>query len=537
MNVKKQSELAFTCSILACCIFSLATGTCMGFIKNQGDTSRVNFLLKSGRKNYYLGNFQVAILNFKQAIQIEPSNSKAYRFKGDAEIEISYYDSAIKDYTKAIYLNRNDTLAYKGRAESKRYKMDADGAIRDYDKVIEWDKTDPLMYYGRADCLYRLMQFKQVIVDVSLALEKWGQRPHIEEAYKLRGNSYLRVREYLESISDFNSYFKFGGADPSCYQRRGLAYSLLYTKRNAHYADSAISNFKKAVFLSPNRPDGYRSLGSVYAQMKDSIHARENFEKAFNLDSTDGYTLLLWAHGEIAIRNFKRAIDLFEDANGKKQQFNAEDYYDYGISLWGGRRDTLSALANFEKAENIDGKLYNLYRSRFELLFGVPRYSDIAIKDITQLMKAYKNPKLVGELYAARSFTRIQIKDFVAAKLDIEKAIELSPSEPINYIIHGFLRFITNEDDQLTLQDYDKSISINMNFAQSYVMKSYLYRERSNKDKACQNLNLAEKLGAKVPVGVKEYICNGKILSSSKDSALQFVIYPYIKDSIIYPKK
>lgn len=63
-----------------------------------------------------MGNFEEAIQNFTQAIDLEGTKADFYHNRGFAFRKKKDYDKAIADYTKAIELNDQHFKAYYNRA-------------------------------------------------------------------------------------------------------------------------------------------------------------------------------------------------------------------------------------------------------------------------------------------------------------------------------------------------------------------------------------------------------------------------------------
>ena len=71
-----------------------------GSIASESET-----LFYSGNVYSELGNFDDAIIDFTQAIEIDTTNFESYYGRGSAYLEIKQYELAIHDFDKAIALN------------------------------------------------------------------------------------------------------------------------------------------------------------------------------------------------------------------------------------------------------------------------------------------------------------------------------------------------------------------------------------------------------------------------------------------------
>src|SRR5215204_820043 len=83
------------------------------------------------------GSYQQAIEDFNQAIQRDPNYADAYYSRGLSESNTKEYDRAIKDFDHAIQLNPKNADYYGGRGVVYSKKGNQDQAIKDFDKSIQ----------------------------------------------------------------------------------------------------------------------------------------------------------------------------------------------------------------------------------------------------------------------------------------------------------------------------------------------------------------------------------------------------------------
>jgi tetratricopeptide (TPR) repeat protein len=83
------------------------------------------------------GNFDSAIADFSEAINLNPAYAEAYFRRGTAYQAKGGYDRAIADFDQVIQLDPKDPEAYNGRGEAYRDKGDYDRAIADFDHALE----------------------------------------------------------------------------------------------------------------------------------------------------------------------------------------------------------------------------------------------------------------------------------------------------------------------------------------------------------------------------------------------------------------
>ena len=93
------------------------------------------------------GDYQNAIVNYTDAIKVEPLLSKAYVNRAAAYITIGDYDSAIADCDQALSLDSKLPLAYVNRASADNALGNYDQAILDCNKAIALDYQISLGLY------------------------------------------------------------------------------------------------------------------------------------------------------------------------------------------------------------------------------------------------------------------------------------------------------------------------------------------------------------------------------------------------------
>ena len=155
--------------------------------------------------------------------------------------------------------------------------------------------------------------------------------------------------------------------------------------------------------------------------------------------------------------------------------------------------DIDGALENFNKAIELDKKLYAAYWNRGNIKFINSDFKG-AMEDFNTAIEL--DPKL-DVAYAGRAKTKFSLQDYRGAIKDYDKVIQLSP----NISIYFFLR--AEAKDQLdefesAISDYDRSIKLNP--IKSLNGKSYFNRgidklKINKKDEGCLDLSKAGELG------------------------------------------
>jgi tetratricopeptide (TPR) repeat protein len=89
-----------------------------------------------GITKFKKGDLDGAMADYNQALMLKPDFAGPYNNRGVVKSRKGDLDGAIADYSQAIKLDRNYGLAYRNRGEAKRKKGDFDGAIADFNRAV-----------------------------------------------------------------------------------------------------------------------------------------------------------------------------------------------------------------------------------------------------------------------------------------------------------------------------------------------------------------------------------------------------------------
>jgi tetratricopeptide (TPR) repeat protein len=112
-----------------------------------------------------------ALTYLEKAIEIDPNNGNAYRFRGEIKYDKNDNKGAVQDYTKAISSNANASN-YFSRGLAYYYLKDYKKAIQDMNKAIQLNPNAAQYYFDRGDAKDMINDFDGACRDWKIAKEK-----------------------------------------------------------------------------------------------------------------------------------------------------------------------------------------------------------------------------------------------------------------------------------------------------------------------------------------------------------------------------
>ncbi|MEH2267934.1 MAG: tetratricopeptide repeat protein [Nostoc sp.] len=328
-----QKKLLLVLTGVAGCITLVVGALQLRLPKPVSDAQQA--LYEAGVNKYDAGNYEGAIEDFNQVIELDPQNAVAYNRRGDAYYRLGDYEQAQADASQAILLNPQDANAYFDRgfaiSELGKYKE----AIADYTQAIKLNSENAYAYYGRGLARGQLKDNKGAIGDFSKAI---ALKPQYTEAYLQRGILRRRLRLPQGAIQDFDRVIKINPSDAKAYYQRGLTQSINKQK----YA--AVKDYTDAININPKYIEAYLNRGDVYSDLGDNLEATEDYNTILQIDPK-----FIAAYIHRGIHHFS-----FGDYKGAIEDYTAALKLDpNNIAVYNNRGNAYLELGN-KKAANQD---------------------------------------------------------------------------------------------------------------------------------------------------------------------------------------
>ena len=395
-------------------------------------------------------------------------------------------EKALEFFNKDIAENPNSTYSYFYLSVMYASKDKFDLAQEHIDKaILNFPATSTTMrsksYAIKGDIAYKLKNTEQTFTNYALAIQL---RPKETDLYLDRGQYYFELNQL----------------------------------------DKAEADFKTVLAIDPTNVYGYAGLGRNYLTDKKYALAEKNLNTAIQLNNAYSYSFLYRSKTYFEQKKYREAIlDILEYLEYEPDKSESRDLFlTYSLN------DFEFALTELnEKSKNIPfNEFWNTMRARLYEKNG--KYS-LAIKEFNQLIKyvgtennieyliseraeAYDNAGLYEKAiqdydyliskdslnstwYSYRANTNRFAGNYQKAILDLNKAMELDPSESWNYYMRGWIYVEMLNDTDKALDDFNKAVELDPEYAYSHLMRGRLLLEKLNeKEKAVEDFTTILKL-------------------------------------------
>lgn len=412
-----------------------------------------------------------AMLSFSQEIPVTTSSKEAKKLflQGRDKFENAEMIPATELLDKAIALDPNFALALLYRSESggSSSKQLREKAVSLADKVSEGERCQ--IQYVQADvdgnqekrkelmeklvklfpndkrvCLWNgFYQNSQKKYEEALASFKKssGIDKNYGPALNLLGYAYMRTKNWKESENAFKRYAEVLPGAPNPLD----SYAEMLMK--AGRFDDAITNFKKAISVSPTFISAYTGMGTSYMYKGDFAGARDCFKQQMEKAPSVNWkltalrnTMLSYLHEGLTADALKQWGEIQTLARSEKlDQVVINSFGNMGwINLMNG--NLTEAAKNFEQARmqtemsnlTANEKQFNkLARSieRVHLLMQVKEYdlAESLLQDCWKIVELRKNPDEISGYYVNTGM-------FESSRGNYDKALEafskVNPEDP-----------------------------------------------------------------------------------------------------------
>jgi tetratricopeptide (TPR) repeat protein len=212
----------------------------------------------------------------------------------------------------------------------------------------------------------------------------------------------------------------------------------------------ALADYRKAIESDKNFGKAYHNLGNVQFVLQDYENALKNFNKAIEITPKDCEPYCSRGAMYYALKKYKDALADLDKAIELNSNYPIA-YYERG-SLYFSLGKKEDACQDWKQATALGyGQAYKKLKENCEGIVTIPE-----LREVTTPKKAL-NPTNSKE-YTISGEHKVELRQYEAAILDFNKAIELDPTNGEAYFGRGSAKFALH-DNTAACQDWKKALS------------------------------------------------------------------------------
>lgn len=320
--------------------------------------------------------------------------------------------------------------------------------------------------------------------------------------YLYMQSSQLSRDAYLDLLNDFISQYP---NNVEGYQRRATCYIGFGDDQHNALAEKEL---EKMLDVAENKAEAHYNIARLLYNYNIAIGNQKPYgdwtlERALNeineALSSAQEGLYYQVQGDIyfAMRKYAEAFTAY-DAVNRTPLASAASFYSAAKAkeLTEGveKKEVIalmdSAVVRFNKPYGQDAAPYLYERARIKGEAGLFREAVLDYNDFYDAMMG----QVSAEFYLVREQTEMQCRMFQQALNDINKAVEMEPSNAEYWVEKGSVHLRINQLDE-AIKALQQAISLDAGNAAAYRMLGYIQVQQDKKQEGLANLNKAKELG------------------------------------------
>ncbi|HEQ98984.1 MAG TPA: tetratricopeptide repeat protein [candidate division Zixibacteria bacterium] len=255
------------------------------------DPDNMTYIMHQGDIAFAQGIYSVALNAYKKALASDSLNPEVHFRIAKSYLNQRQFREALSSIERALELDSSYLEGYiiggdiytlygvqqADNPEAQQSLMS--NAIFYYTKYLEMSGDSGRANYYRGKAYFTFNDFEKALADFETALEQGYEK---EDIFSLIGRSYSGLKQYNKAIEFLDQYEK----------------SILQADPNYEWTASDVSLFLE-------RAKAKAGIGDSASRLE----ARQDFEKAIELDSTDAMSYYWAGLNEYYLKAYERAVD------------------------------------------------------------------------------------------------------------------------------------------------------------------------------------------------------------------------------------
>ncbi|MCE9547053.1 MAG: tetratricopeptide repeat protein [Planctomycetia bacterium] len=170
---------------------------------------------KRGEALVARGKNSVALIQFEQAVELNPEHWKARQNRGVSYAELGKLKEALSDFSRVIALNPGYANAWFNRGELYYQQGDLAAAQKDYTEAIRRSPEEPAFYQVRGNVRHQLKEFDDAMNDYNRSIELDDKNAI---SYIYRGDTETTMGQYEQAATDYRKAIQLNDQLGRAYQ-------------------------------------------------------------------------------------------------------------------------------------------------------------------------------------------------------------------------------------------------------------------------------------------------------------------------------
>ena len=255
-----------------------------------------------------LGQLDVAVTNYKEAITIKPDYAKAHFNLAGSLHDLGQLKAAVESYKETLEIEPGYAEAHNNLGNVFQELEQANSAVQSYKRALEIKPDYVAAQYSLGNAFMELEQLDEAVKAYKAALKL---KPDFVEAINNLGITFFKLHQLDDAIRSYERAIALDPDFADAHNNIGIVFSEL------GQLDEAIMSYKAAITLQFDYAEAHYNLGLIFHDLKRLDEATQSYKTAiaFQSDYADAhYNLGILYHDvgqlKMAIDSIKMAIKI-----------------------------------------------------------------------------------------------------------------------------------------------------------------------------------------------------------------------------------
>ena len=419
--------------------------------------------------NYYQkGDSELALSQFQQVLNTDPSNVQARTFLALTLFRQQRLENAISEINRILQTEPQNAFAHNLLGSAYMAKGMSDEAMKEFDKVIQLDPKLADVHLKKGLFNVSSGKFREGETELRTAVKI---APEVLNARIILSAYYLRQKDYQKAVSTLREGLNGAKNDALLYNNMAAVLS------RQNKLPEAVAFLQKAKEADPDNFAAYTKLAKYYIVKGQNDKAMAEYNAVLqrshkNVQALISIAMLLELQGKES-----EAAAFYAKAEDTKDPSAFLAHAGYFMR----KKDRGNALDVINSLLKLQPGLTQALEAKGGILFGEKRYKE-AMATYEQLETADRDKALAPIIN-----TYIAMKDYGSALTKLDSAIALNPGK-VELRAEMARIYLLKGDEKKAIESANRIVELRKDSAFGYVVLASMYESQNELDKAVSAL-------------------------------------------------